>query len=102
MSLEAGIGDGYCDDHLNTQYCDYDGGDCCGPEVDTTYCSACECLDVNYSYTTTSAPAPALPSVPEGAGKQKMIDSSDDGLHCTKQFETFFYDTWMEFLMKRN
>ena len=25
--------------------CNYDGGDCCGPNVNTQYCTYCECLD---------------------------------------------------------
>ena len=32
-------GDNYCDDFLNTAACGYDGGDCCGEDVDTTYCT---------------------------------------------------------------
>ena len=38
-------GDGYCDDENNNEGCEYDGGDCCGHEVITQYCSACQCLD---------------------------------------------------------
>ena len=38
-------GDGWCDDMNNVASCDYDGGDCCGSNVDTTYCDECECLD---------------------------------------------------------
>ena len=38
------FGDGYCDDTLNIPSCDYDGGDCCGPDVMTHFCYACECL----------------------------------------------------------
>merc|ERR1712165_384659 len=38
-------GDGYCDDENNNDGCDYDGGDCCGDDVNTQYCSACQCLD---------------------------------------------------------
>ena len=37
------IGDGYCRDELNNEGCSYDGGDCCGPNVDTTYCIECIC-----------------------------------------------------------
>jgi len=37
-------GDGYCDDDNNNDNCDYDGGDCCGNDVQTTFCSACQCL----------------------------------------------------------
>ena len=38
-------GDNFCDDENNTPECAYDGGDCCGDNVDTTYCTACECLE---------------------------------------------------------
>ena len=39
------IGDGYCDDITNNQYCNYDGGDCCGAAINTQYCSECQCLN---------------------------------------------------------
>ena len=38
-------GDNYCDDENNHPGCEYDGGDCCGDNVNTYYCSACECLE---------------------------------------------------------
>ena len=37
--------DGFCDDANNNCGCEWDGGDCCGSNVNTNYCSACECLD---------------------------------------------------------
>ena len=40
-------GDGWCDDNNNFPGCSYDGGDCCGTNVLTTYCSDCQCLDPN-------------------------------------------------------
>ena len=41
---------GYCNDESNTNVCAYDGdgmgnSDCCGNNVNTDHCSACECLD---------------------------------------------------------
>merc|ERR1719433_1837532 len=36
-------GDNYCEDNNNNCGCEYDGGDCCGPKVNKTYCKACEC-----------------------------------------------------------
>ena len=45
--------DGYCDDENNNEACGWDGEDCCGDNVDTTYCSVCECLDPNYTNRTT-------------------------------------------------
>merc|ERR1711992_375708 len=32
------IGDGYCDDELNKEECNYDGGDCCGMSLDNNFC----------------------------------------------------------------
>ena len=37
------VGNGYCDDGVNTAECNYDSGDCCGFSINTTYCSKCEC-----------------------------------------------------------
>ena len=42
-------GDGECDDENNNCGCDWDGGDCCGNNVNTTYCSQCQCLDPNFN-----------------------------------------------------
>ena len=41
-------GDGYCDDGNNHEGCEYDGGDCCGSNVDTTWCNECQCLDPHH------------------------------------------------------
>ena len=37
------IGDGWCDDENNNESCGFDGGDCCGPNVNTQYCTECIC-----------------------------------------------------------
>ena len=37
------IGDGYCDDENNNAGCHFDGGDCCGVNVNTQYCNLCTC-----------------------------------------------------------
>ena len=39
------VGDSYCDDLTNTGECNYDGGDCCGSNVDTYYCIECLCYE---------------------------------------------------------
>ena len=39
------IADGYCDDVNNNLACTYDGGDCCGSNVDTEYCDECICYE---------------------------------------------------------
>lgn len=38
-------GDAYCDDGNNNCGCNWDGGDCCGPDHYYDYCDACLCLD---------------------------------------------------------
>ena len=37
------VSDSYCDDGTNNAQCQYDGGDCCGPNVNTYYCTLCVC-----------------------------------------------------------
>ena len=42
---EDWIGDAYCDDINNNVGCNFDGGDCCGSNVSTQYCTECLCLE---------------------------------------------------------
>ena len=49
------IGDGYCDDDNNNAACSYDGGDCCGDTIIMNYCTACQCLDPDYTHHPTEA-----------------------------------------------
>ena len=44
------VGDDYCDDISNTENCGWDGGDCCGSNVNYDYCEECDCLDPKNSY----------------------------------------------------
>ena len=39
------IGDGYCDDETNNAGCHFDGGDCCGSNINTEWCAECNCLE---------------------------------------------------------
>lgn len=39
------IGDGYCDDDINKEECQFDGGDCCGVNVKTEFCAKCLCYE---------------------------------------------------------
>jgi hypothetical protein len=51
--IQEYIGDLYCDPNNNNPECDYDGGDCCGDNVDKTFCGdpgdpnhvLCSCLE---------------------------------------------------------
>ena len=40
-------GDKNCDDENNNAGCDWDGGDCCGPN-NYGYCKECKCKDCNH------------------------------------------------------
>ena len=37
------IGDGFCDDEINNELCDYDKGDCCEIDNDRSLCQECFC-----------------------------------------------------------
>ena len=38
------IGDGICNDENNNHICNYDGGDCCKEDIDTSMCHLCNCF----------------------------------------------------------
>ena len=38
------VGNGFCNDETNNVVCNYDGGDCCAKNANTTACSECVCL----------------------------------------------------------
>ena len=46
-------GDGFCDDENNNLECNWDGGDCCGDNIDTQFCSICDCLNGNVKLCTS-------------------------------------------------
>ena len=37
------VGNGFCNDETNNPDCNYDGGDCCTTNANTTACSECAC-----------------------------------------------------------
>ena len=37
------LSDGFCDDANNIEECNYDGGDCCGINVQKNFCVNCSC-----------------------------------------------------------
>ena len=58
------IGDGYCDDANNNEGCQFDDGDCCGPEVLTDYCDECICHETSFSSSGTTQ----TPETTSGSG----------------------------------
>ena len=66
---EEWTGDMYCDDINNNMECGYDGGDCCGCDVNTDYCTECQCLDPNGSGGgTTCSQTTTVPTTSGGGG----------------------------------
>ena len=43
------VGDGFCDDATNNEQCNFDGGDCCGIDIDLEYCTLCKCFAGEFS-----------------------------------------------------
>ncbi len=61
---QSDIGDGYCDDNVNVEECDFDGGDCCRPVNENKpnahwFCSRCSCHK-NMSQDTSRVLKPGL------------------------------------------
>ena len=47
------VGDGYCNDDTNNPDCNFDGGDCCGGNVNMQYCTDCQCHRSSSSHVIT-------------------------------------------------
>ena len=45
---ESGKGDGYCEDDLNKEIFEFDGGDCCLDNIKVGGCYPCKCLEPNH------------------------------------------------------
>ena len=69
------IGDGYCQDEINNERCNYDGGDCCGPCINKRYCTNCTCLKND---TQIKFPNPVIG---DGACNSEM-----DNVKCSYDF----------------
>ena len=50
-ALPSWVADSYCDDGNNNEECNYDGGDCCGSNVNTQFCNECLCLEWEISWS---------------------------------------------------
>lgn len=89
-------GDGYCDDFLNHEACDFDGGDCCLEPIQTAFCTTCFCLETvqrkmtiafhpSFFFCSISAYFPLVN--PDTCGDQLWIgdmicDDENNNLHC--------------------
>ena len=51
LNFGAFVGDNMCDDYLNKEECDFDGGDCCNWKANQNLCSQCLCHIPGYHST---------------------------------------------------
>ena len=77
--------DGYCDDVNNKEACFFDGGDCCGSDVNTEYCYECLCLEGSEGVgetltarTSTTATSPATTTTMASTGTTNRTSFRDD------------------------
>ena len=88
------VGNGYCDDGLNIEKCEYDGGDCCGLCINTEYCTKCECLQDVGEYIYNGR-GPAAPFIGNGFcddALNKIECNFDAGDCCGLNVKTEFCD----------
>ena len=81
------VGDGFCNDETNTENCNYDGGDCCGYNVNADFCSDCKC------YVNETCVAGTHPLVGDGLCNDETnneICSYDGGDCCGYNTNTNF------------
>ena len=81
-------GDGFCDDEVNNEFCNYDGGDCCDQYLDRTMCTDCFC-HIEYFQTKEYLNCPQVNMVD---GKLSHAKHGDG--HCDEEFNTYeeFFD----------
>ena len=94
--IPAFIGTGWCDDVNNNAGCGFDGGDCCGPDVKTAYCSECQCLGENI--TSKAAPGPFCSCSVEGVLDCKLLICFDKTI-WKKPYFTFIFKAVNPLLM---
>ena len=79
-------GDNYCDDENNNEACFFDGGDCCGSNVNTQYCSVCQCLEEGgggSGGTTTPSGTTTAGACNQGWIADGYCDDINNNLDCS-------------------
>ena len=78
------VGDGSCDDSNNIEACSFDGGDCCGSNVNTIFCTVCQCLEGGGggSGGTTTAPHGTTSGVCNQWAGDGFCDDINNNLDC--------------------
>ena len=81
-------GDGFCDDEVNNEFCNYDGGDCCDQYLDRTMCTDCFC-HIEYFQTKEYLNCPDISMI-----NGKLSFAKHGNGHCDKEFNNYeeFFD----------
>ena len=81
-------GDGFCDDEVNNEFCNYDGGDCCNQYLDRSMCTDCFC-HIEYFPTKEYLNCPQVNLV---NGKWSFAGHGNG--HCDEEFNNYeeFFD----------
>ena len=72
------IGNGICNDENNNPICQYDGGDCCLPNVNITACAECHCNNIDGDFD----PCPSYGQIGDG-----QCNDINDNLICSHDGE---------------
>ena len=63
-SFGSNVADGFCDDHLNSRTCDFDGGDCCLQTAKSKdRCTECRCALDEEEVSTAEAPSGQITTI---------------------------------------
>ena len=81
-SCNQWVGDGSCDDSNNIEACSFDGGDCCGSNVNTIFCTVCHCLEGGGSGGNTTAPFGTTTGVCNQWAGDGFCDDINNNLDC--------------------
>ena len=76
-------GDLMCDDVNNNEACFFDGGDCCGSNVNTAACTECLCLELGGCYGTIYGSLTDIGYCIQGAFADGYCDSINNNQDCT-------------------
>ena len=81
-------GDGFCDDEVNNEFCNYDGGDCCDQYLDRSMCTDCFC-HIEYFQTKEYLNCAQVNLV-----NGKLSFAQHGNGHCDKEFNSYehFFD----------
>ena len=85
------MSDGYCDDGTNTAECNYDGGDCCGSNVNIQFCAESLC----YEELNCAAPLEL-----KGNDETNNAGCNFDGGDCCGACQSYIYQVLQTIQMK--